>query len=134
MAVSKTPQFDEKLDAILAELKPHTRTCLWKGKHQYCEGDFEIMAEDIEFLKMLRVPAPNYCPTCRRMRRLPHMGMIQLFKRVCDAPNHGEMMISIFSKECPFPVYDYKYFIGDEFNPFDFGVEYDPKMNYLDTL
>lgn len=134
MAQSKTPQFDALLDEILASLIPHTRTCIWKGKHEHCEGDFEVTAEDIEFLRMLRVPEPNYCPTCRRMRRLAHMGMIQLFRRDCNVPGHSENMISIFSPNCPFPVYDYKYYISDEFDPFSFGLDYDSNTDPLETL
>ncbi len=124
MSVSKTPQFDALLDPILESLVPHLRICKWKEKHDHCEGEFEITDKDIEFLKMLRVPPPSYCPTCRRMRRMTHMGINRLFKRECQVPNHSEMMISIFSKECPFPVYDYQYFIGDQFDPFLYGRTY----------
>src|SRR3989339_1197284 len=113
----KTPKTDALINEILENLVPHERTCKWKGEHSYCEGKFEITEEDITFLKMLRVPTPNYCPTCRRMRRLVHMNMIRLFKIPCKAPNHNESMISILPEECPFPVYDYLYFISDEFDP-----------------
>ncbi len=131
---SKTPQFDALLDPILESLIPHTRTCTWKGKHEHCEGDFEITNEDIEFLRMLRVPPPSFCPTCRRMRRLVHMGMLRLFKRDCMAPEHAEKMISTFPPDCPFPIYDYKYFIGDAFDPLSFGMEYDPAQSPLSQL
>lgn len=131
---SKTPQSDALLDKILNGLVPNRRICKWKGENKYCEGDFEITAEDIEFLKMLRALAPNYCPTCRRIRRLTHMGWSQLFKRECNAPGHNESMISIFSKECPFPVYDYKYFIEDEFDPFSFGVNFDENLSPMVQL
>jgi CxxC-x17-CxxC domain-containing protein len=132
--ISKTPKFDVALDEILDKLVPHTRTCKWKGMHKYCEGEFEIKTEDINFLKMLRVPPPNFCPTCRRIRRLLHMNQMRLFKRKCNAPNHDEMMISILSEECPFPVYDYKYFIGDEFDPFSFGIEYKEGNSPMEIL
>ncbi len=131
---SKTPQFDRLLDEVLENLVPHTRTCKWTGEHPHCEGDFEITAEDILFLKMLRVPAPNFCPTCRRMRRMVYMGLSQLFKRKCDVPEHDENLISIFSDKCPFPVYDYKYFIGDEFDPFSFGKEYEQGADPMELL
>jgi len=131
---SKTPQFDLMLDRILNILVPSFRECKWKGKHPYCEGDFEITKEDIEFLKMLRVPAPNYCPTCRRMRRLIHMNMYQLFKIPCDVPNHTEKMISSFSEECPFPIYDYKYFNSDEFDSFSFGRDYKEEESPMENL
>src|SRR5258708_2346592 len=131
---TKTPKFDALLDEHLKALVLHERTCKWTGMHQHCEGKFQIEQEDIEFLKMLRVPAPNYCPTCRRIRRMVYMGLSQLFKIKCDAPGHEESIISILSEDCPFPVYDYKYFISDEFDPFSFGKTYDENKSPLDQL
>lgn len=134
MENSKTPQFDALLQPILDALVPHSRTCVWKGKHEYCEGNFEITSEDIEFLQMLRAPASNYCPTCRRMRRMVYMNMSRLFKRSCDAPGHTEQMISILTPECPFPVYDYEYFIGDTFDPSSFGTDWKEGDSPMETL
>lgn len=134
MPQSKTPKFDSLLGPILDSLVPHERICLWNGKHSHCEGDFNITKEDIEFLKLLRVPAPNYCPTCRRIRRVAFMGSNHFFKRPCDAPGHSESIISILPKECPFPVYDYMYFISDEFDPFDFGMDWDKGESPFETL
>jgi hypothetical protein len=131
---SKTPQFDALLDEILEKLVPHKRICKWNGEHQYCEREFDITKEDIEFLKLLRAPAPNYCPTCRRIRRFNNMGWSQLFKKKCNAPGHTESMISIFSEACPFPVYDYKYFADDEFDPFSFGIKYEEMKSPMTTL
>src|SRR3989338_100976 len=122
---SKTPKFDALLDGHFEKLVPHTRICKWKEEHQHCEKEFEITDEDIKFLKMLRAPAPNYCPTCRRIRRFVYMGLSQLFKIKCQAPGHKESIISILSSDCPFPVYDYKYFISDKFNPFLLGRKYE---------
>jgi len=118
---TQTPKFNLLLDGILENLVPHGRTCKWKGEHKHCEEEFEITTEDIEFLKMLRVPAPNFCPTCRRMKRFTHMNFGKLSKRTCNVPGHDESFISIFPEECPFPVYDYQYFISDDFDPFSFG-------------
>jgi len=134
---SKTPKFDALIDEVLKDLVPHTRTCRWKGEHKHCEGEFNIEEGDIGFLKTFRVPPPNFCPTCRRMRRFVHMGLLRLFKRPCDAPGHTESMISVFSEGCPFPVFDYKYFTGGEFDPYSYGVLYkegeDP-MGVLSTM
>lgn len=120
---SKTPQFDSLLDEILIKLVPERRNCKWKGKHCHCEGEFNIEKEDIEFLKMLRVPAPNYCPTCRRMKRFVHINLSRFFKRKCNTPGHNEMLISILPEECPFSVYDYRDFASDNFDAFSFNEE-----------
>jgi len=50
--ISKTPKFDSAIEKILEALVPHTRVCKWKELHQHCEGEFNIEAEDINFLKM----------------------------------------------------------------------------------
>lgn len=131
---TKTPKSDALIDQILEDLVPQQRTCKWSGSHPHCEDEFKITSEDISFLKMLRVPAPNFCPTCRRIRRLVHMSMMNLSKRPCEAPAHAEKMIAVFPEECPFPVYDYQYFIGDEFDPFSFGVTYDNNKSSMQTL
>ena len=130
----KTLKFDSAIEKILENLVPHTRICKWKGEHKYCEGEFQIEEADIKFLKMFQVPAPNFCPTCRRMRRLPHMNHSRFFKRKCNVSGHNEMIISVLPEECPFPVYDYKYFIDDEFNPFSFGIEYKKGDNPAEIL
>ena len=134
MALSKTPKSDSQINPILESLAPHTRICLWKNKHKYCEGEFNINDEDIEFLRLLRVPAPSYCPTCRRIRRASFMGNNRLFKRTCNVPGHMESIISILPEECPFPVYDYMYFISDEFDPFSFGIDWDKDVNPMELL
>jgi hypothetical protein len=134
MGNSKTPKFDALIEPILSALVPHARTCVWKEKHSHCEGEFSITAPDIEFLKQFRVPPPNFCPTCRRMRRLVHMNMVRLFKRPCDAPGHSETMISILPEECPFPVYDYQYLASDAFDPFSYGVQYEAGKSPFEVL
>jgi len=121
---SKTQKFDKALDEILEKLVPHTRVCKWKGKHKHCEGEFKIEEGDIEFLKLLRAPAPNFCPICRRMRRFAHLNSSRLFVNKCKAPKHNESIISILPIECPFPVYDYEYFMSDQFDPFLYGGEH----------
>ncbi len=131
---NKTPNFDKAIGEILEHLIPHKRVCTWKDKNPHCEGDFDIEEGDINFLKIFKVPPPNFCPTCRRMRRLTNMNFSRLFKRKCDVPGHDEMMISVLPEECPFPVYDYKYFIDDNFDAFSFGINYKDTDNPIKSL
>ena len=131
---SNTPKYNALIEEILKDLVPHKRVCTLALKNKYCEKEFFLENEDIQFLKMFRVPAPEYCPTCRRMMRLAHMGTMKLFYRDCNAPEHAEKMISIFGENCPFPIYDYSYFIGDSFDAFSFGREFDSNLPVLDQL
>lgn len=134
MPESKTPQFDALIDKILASLVPHLRTCAWKGEHEHCEGEFAIEDGDIEFLKLFRSPPSKYCPTCRRMQRFVHMGVMRLFKHSCKAPGHNESVISVLPTECPFPVYDYAYYGSAAFDPLEFGKAYEKGESPLAQL
>lgn len=131
---SKTPISDELIKNSIDGFAPHKRSCLWKGKHSHCESIFEITKEDIEFLKMFRVPAPNYCPTCRRIRRLTHLNLYRLFSIPCQRENHGEYLLSVFPKECPFPVWDTDAFqeISDGYRPYQFNENLSPIKNLLE--
>ena len=133
METSKTPQFDALLDSIFKTLVPHTRTCKFKGVHPYCEGDFNITVEDIEFLKMLRVPPPNYCPTCRFMKRNSFFSWIQFFKRACEAPGHSENVISSVPPNCQFKVVDMDYYTNT-FDPVSFGFKPDLNASIRDQF
>jgi hypothetical protein len=113
---------------------PHTRKCRWSLINPHCENEFKIEEGDIEFFKLLRVPAPNFCPTCRRIRRLSNLNNGRLFVNKCTAPSHSELIISILPEECPFPVYDYGYFTGDDFDPFSFGIDYKKFMSPMNAL
>jgi len=130
---SKTPKFDKALDEILESLVPHTRKCKWAGEHPYCEGEFKITKEDIEFLKILRVPAPNYCPTCRRMNRFSFVNTINLYKRDNKAPGKENQIISFVPPVSPLIVYDVESY-RENFDPYEYGVLYDSSKNFLDQF
>lgn len=130
---TKTPKFDALLDKIFESLVPHKRICKWQGQHKYCEGEFDITKEDIEFLKMLRVPAPNYCPTCRRMNRFAFVNTINLYKRDNNAPGKGNKIISFVPPASKLIVYDVESY-RENFDPYTYGVFYDGSKSFLDQL
>lgn len=130
---NKTPKFDALLDKILEDLVPHQRVCKWNGVHKYCEGEFDITKEDIEFLKMLRVPAPNYCPTCRRMNRFAFVNSINLYKRDNNAPGKGNKIISFVPPVSPLIVYDLDSYIKN-FDSNTYGVFYDYSKSFLNQF
>ncbi len=130
---SKTPQFDTLLNKILDGIIPHKRICKWQGEHKYCEGEFEITKEDIEFLKILRVPAPNFCPTCRRMNRFSFINSINLYKRDNNAPGKVNKIISFVPPVSSLIVYDVENY-RENFDPYEYGVFYDISKNFLDQF
>ncbi len=130
---SKTPQFDALLDGILENLVPHKRVCRWKGEHKYCEGEFEITKEDIEFLKLLRAPAPNFCPTCRKMNRFAFVNGINLYKIHNKAPGKDNKIISFVPPVSPLTVYDLESY-RENFDPYTYGTFYNESKKFLDQF
>src|SRR3989338_3170990 len=100
-------------------MNPETRTC------QNCKNSFAIEPEDFKFYEKIKVPPPTWCPECRIMRRMMFRNERVLYRRKCNALGHDEEIISVFSPEKPFTVYDYKYWWSDAWNPFDYGRDYD---------
>lgn len=95
---------------------PETKIC------QNCKNDFIIEPDDFSFYEKMKVPAPTFCPECRRMRRLAWYNLMNLFHRDCDLC--GENFISMYPKEAPYIVYCPKCWWSDKWSFQDFGVDY----------
>lgn len=130
---SKTPQFDSALDRIFFDLVPHKRICLQKGILQYCEGEFQITDQDIEFLKLFLVPAPKLCPTCRRVRRFSFVNTATLYKRLNNASEKNEKIISFVPPVKPLIVYDLKSY-QTIFEPFAYAMTYDESKPFFEQF
>ncbi|MGC9603296.1 MAG: hypothetical protein ABSF47_02400 [Minisyncoccia bacterium] len=100
-------------------MNSETKTC------QNCKQNFVIEPEDFEFYKRFKMPAPMFCPDCRRQRRMFFRNERNLYKRKCNAPGHGEEILSVFSPDKPVTVYDDRYWWSDGWDPLDYGKSYD---------
>lgn len=90
---------------------------------QNCKIDFNIESEDFSFYEKMKVPSPTFCPDCRLQRRYAWRNERALFKAVCGLCKKS--ILSMYSKECTFPVYCRDCWLGDGWDPFNFGVDYD---------
>jgi hypothetical protein len=94
-------------------------------KCQSCKNDFIIESDDFSFYEKIKVPPPTFCPECRRNRRWVWRNERTYYKRKCDAPNHNESIISLYSQDSKHIVYDQNYWWSDEWNALDYGMDYD---------
>jgi len=94
-----------------------TKTC------QNCNNTFAIEKEDFNFYEKIKVPAPTFCPECRMQRRMTWRNERTLHRNKCAKT--GKSVISCFSAKSPFVIYERDIWWGDEWNPLDFGLEYD---------
>ncbi len=126
---TKTPKFDEALEKIYENLSPQKRTC------ETCGNSFDISAEDISYLKKLRVPPLNECPECRARRRMAMLANIfQFYKKECSA-HSGESLISQLDAKSQYKIYDNKYWW--DVNAWDatgFGRVYDANESFYEQL
>ena len=102
---------------------------------QNCKKDFIIEPDDFSFYEKMKVPAPTFCPECRRQRRLAWYNLVNLFHRNCDLC--GEKFISMYPAEIPYVVYCPKCWWSDKWNFQDFGMDYDfskPFFTQFDEL
>src|SRR3989338_2647149 len=109
-------------------MNSETKTC------QNCKSGFTIEPEDFAFYEKISVPPPTFCPECRMIRRIIFYPNIfsRMYKRKCDAT--GKELISMFSPRVPFPVYEKTYWFSDEWDPLDYGLDYDFSMPFFEQF
>jgi len=99
---------------------------------QNCKQDFTIESEDFAFYEKIQVPAPTFCPECRMVRRMMVRNEHTLYKRKCDMT--GQDMVTIFAPEKPIRVFHRKVWWGDDWNQYEYGLEYDSSRNFFEQF
>lgn len=101
---------------------------------QNCKQSFEILQEDLIFYERIKVPPPTWCSECRLIRRMSYRNERTLYKSKCQAPGHGEEMISTFSPEKPDRVYCHKAWWGDTWDATEHAREYDFSKTFFEQM
>lgn len=108
---------------------------------RHCSVSFPITDKDLEFYekvspvfngKKYSIPTPTLCPDCRQQRRLSFRNEQKLYKRKCDAT--GKYIISIYSPDKPYKVYEKDVWKGDVYNPLEYGRDFDFSRSFFDQL
>ncbi len=128
MKDTKTPKFDVLIEKILSELVPHGRVC------NSCHRQFFIEEKDIDFFKLLKVPAPKNCPDCRQQRRLSAANYSSIYKRKCDVPGHSEVLVSPVAPIMPWVAYDHATYYGDSWDARSYGMDIDTNKSFFEQL
>ncbi len=107
-------------------MEKQTKNC------QNCKNDFTIEPDDFLFYEKIKVPAPTFCPECRFQRRMSWRNDWHLFRKM-DA-HTGEKIFSLFPEESPVKIYDRDYWISDEWNPLDYGKDFDFSRSFFEQF
>ena len=106
-----------------------------------CNSNFEITDKDLEFYKKIspvfngekfQIPTPSLCPDCRQQRRLSFRNERKLYKRKCDAT--GENIISIYSPDKEFIVYEQSFWWSDKWSPLDYWKDFDFSKSFFEQF
>ncbi|HBB02500.1 MAG: hypothetical protein US89_C0004G0112 [Candidatus Peregrinibacteria bacterium GW2011_GWF2_38_29] len=88
-----------------------------------CAKTFQIPDEDQEFYIKMQVTKPDFCPSCRQQRRLAFRNEFYLYQRKCDFS--GKEIISMYSPDKPYKIYDQETWWSDKWDPMQFGRDFD---------
>ncbi len=97
-----------------------------------CGTSFTVTDKDLEFYdkispifawKKYLVASPKTCPDCRAQKRLAFRNEKNLYKRTCDIS--WESIISMYSPDKPYTVYNSPYYDGDERDGLAYGRDFD---------
>ncbi len=102
---------------------------------------FPIYQSDLEFYSKISpsfagntflIPTPTLCPEERQRRRLSFRNERKLYRRQCDASKKS--IISIYSPDKPFKVYDQHIRWSDSRDPMDYGREFDFSKTFTENF
>ncbi len=89
---------------------------------QNCKQNFVIEPEDFKFYEKMQVPPPTFCPMCRMIRRFMFRNEHFLFRRKNDVDS--KEIFSGIPAAAPYKVYDHDYWWSDNWDPMQYGKEY----------
>lgn len=102
------------------------RTCT------HCSGTFDISERDLAFYEKVSpvfngkkesIPPPDMCPPCREQLRMSFRNEWSFYHRPCDMT--GKQMLSIYSPDKPYKVYEQSVWWSDQFDPLAYGRPFD---------
>lgn len=106
-----------------------------------CRAQFEITDEDLKAYdklsptfdgKKFSLPTPKMCSLCRQQRRLGMRNERKLYTRKCDLS--GRQILSIYSSDKPYKVYDQAEWWSDKWDPMVYGREYDFNRSFFEQF
>ncbi len=105
---------------------PEKKSC------QNCKKDFTVESDDFDFYKKMDVPAPTWCPECRLLRKVLWRSDIGFYRR--QDSRTGKTIFSGFPETAPINVWDYDYWISDQWDALDYGKDYDWNKTFFEQF
>ena len=97
-----------------------------------CKHNFTLDKDDFIFYERMEVPVPELCPTCRQQQRMLFRNFKTLYKRPSD--KSGDMIISMYNTDVPFPVWDIAQWWADDWDATSFAIDLDLSIPFIEQL
>lgn len=104
-------------------------------------AQFPIYQSDLEFYDKISpvingvkypIPTPKLCPEERERRRMSFVNLRKLYRRTCDAS--GKAIISIYSPEKTYTVYEQNIRHGEGWNPLIYGKKWNQERSFFELF
>ncbi len=99
---------------------------------QNCKKEFVIEPDDFSFYEKMKVPAPEKCPQCRNQLRMLFRNFKTLYKR--PSSKTGKMIVSMYSPDVPFPVYDIEEWWADDWDASSCAIDLDLSFPFIKQI
>lgn len=99
---------------------------------QNCKNDFVIESDDFSFYEKIKVPPTVFCRECKMIRKYMWRNERTLYRRKCDQT--GKSIVSIYSPDSRFKVFDISEWWSDSWNPGDYAMDYDFSRSFFDQF
>jgi hypothetical protein len=97
-----------------------------------CQVEFEITSDDEKFYEKMGSNPPTFCPQCRQQRRLAIRNELCLYQRKCD--HSGKEIISMYSQDKPYKVYDQEIWWSDKWDAMKYGKDFDFNRSFFEQF
>jgi hypothetical protein len=99
---------------------------------QSCKKDFIIDFDDFSFYQKIKVPPPMSCPECRMIERMVWRNERTLYKKKNSASKNDEEILSMYSPDSPYVIYDKEYWWSDKWDPLEYGQEFNFTKSFFE--
>ncbi|MFA4975560.1 MAG: hypothetical protein WC577_02665 [Candidatus Paceibacterota bacterium] len=101
---------------------------------QNCKKNFTIEPDDFSFYEKMKVLPPTFCPECRLIRRMTWRNERNLYKRKNNTPENDAEILSMYSSDSPYIIYDKEYWWSDKWDPLKYGREYNFQKSFFEQF